>query len=446
MKKTRILLALIVVLALCLSLVPLALASGTPEYYTEAAITKKLLVPVGTEYPAMSFVFSITPESYNESSAPADLLKLPVIGTQVGTTGVGEVTIAFDGERATPRAETFEATIGAVSTYYLESADIFAGIAFPNAGIYTYIIEEARTNYTIVDPLHEALETSIAKYEVSVMIREDDDGVPYIFHIGAYRIITEDGDPGTDKVDPTPGGNQTTTFYSQMTFENRYVRTNGADDPDDPDPGDPDPGDPDPLDPDAGDSTFNLSKVVMGDLGSHSLPFQFSLQIDVPKLIPGYVLGYYKAYLVDSTGVLDPAIIDGLPSTMIDVDTTSNGYSYIKFPDNTAVNIQLTHGQSLVFINTPVGTAFSATETAETGYDTSVTIWNNSVLTSTAASLTAAGYVGELFNAAIYVNDAGDVTPGGVNVNDLPFYGLILLAVGGLVLFIVVKARKRNRG
>jgi len=32
-----------------------------------------------------------------------------------------------------------------------------------------------------------------------------------------------------------------------------------------------------------------------------------------------------------------------------------------------------------------------------------------------------------------------------LNVNDLPFYGLILLAIGGLALFIILKARKNSR-
>jgi len=453
MKKTRILLALIVVLALCLSLVPLALASSSSPRYTEAAITKKLLVPIGTEYPAMGFVFTITPDNYNDSTLPADLLKLPVIGTPA-TAGsrVGEVTINLSGERATPRAETFEGTVANVSTYYLESANLFAGIIFPNAGSYTYIIREDRTTYTIASNLHEALATSQARYELTVYVREEN-GVPYIYHIGAVRVTTEGGTPGTEKVNPTPGGDRVTTFYSQMSFENRYVRTNGADDPNNPDPEKPDPGDPGPGPGpgpgpnDPGDSTFNLIKEVKGDFGSQSLPFLFSLRIDAPNLIPGYVLQTYKAYLVDSTGVLDPAIIDTLTPAQIGTDTTGSMNKYIRFPNGSPLQIKLTHDQSLVFINTPVGTTFSVTETAETDYDTTITVWNNSSIVSTiTTSLTAEGYVGERFNAALYVNDAGDFVPGGLNVNDLPFYGLILLAVGGLVIFVVVKARKRNRG
>jgi len=451
MKKTRILLALIVVLALCMSLVPIALATTPSQPITAAAITKKLQVPIGTEYPAMGFVFTVTPYMYNTSTLAADLLKLPVIGTPAGGTRTGEFTINFNGAMATPRAETLEGTVANVSTYYLESGNIFAGITFPNAGEYKYIIAENRTTYNIASQLHESLVISPARYEITAYVRENN-GVPYIYHIGAVRITTEGGTPGTEKVNPTPGGDRIDTFYSQMSFVNRYVRTNGAPNPDNPDPKKPDPGDPDtgpgpgtgPSNP--GHSTLNISKLVKGELGSLTLPFMFAVRIDVPTLIPTYVLSSYKAYLVDSTGVLDPNTIYNINTSLIGTDTTGNGYKYIRFTPGEPVHLRLKSGQSLVFVNTPVGTTYTVTETAEAGYDTFVTTWYNNTKNATVTSLTAAGYVGERFNEALYVNDTGNFIPGGLNVNDLPFYGLILLAVGGLALYIVIKARKRNRG
>ena len=48
-------------------------------------------------------------------------------------------------------------------------------------------------------------------------------------------------------------------------------------------------------------------------------------------------------------------------------------------------------------------------------------------------------------NHADYVNDRDDVTPTGLDLNDLPFIGMILLAVGAIAGYIVVKARKGMR-
>ena len=436
MKKSKILLAFIMVLAVCLSFATTALASSSPPTATEAAITKLLQVPIGTEFPAMGFIFNITPVAYNGSTAAADMLKIPVVGTPVSASGVGQVTINMN--RTTAILDT---TVNNVETYYQESASLFANVNFPNAGVYEYDIVEFDTSYTIVSNLHEALALSTAKYRVGVWVVEDD-GVAVIASIGATRITKEDGTPGDEKVDPTPGGDKVDTFYSQMTFTNRYVRTNGAPDPGNPDPQKPNTGDPDPIA--AGHSTLNISKTVAGQMGSLILPFRFALTINVPNLIPEYVLDNYKAYLVDATGVIDPA--GTVDATLIGTDTSGNAYKFINFKSGTAVNFQLKHGQSLVFINTPVGTSYTVTETAEAGYTTLVTVFTNSARKTPVSALMVSDLVGERFNAASYVNTYGDPTSGGLNVNDLPFYGLILLAVGGLVLFIVVKARKRNRG
>jgi len=432
MKKTRIILALTVALAMCLGIAPMALATQE-DPVTEAAITKLLMVPESTEYPAMDFYFTVTPESYNGSKEAQTVAgKVPVI---TGAGPAGEIVIGFDGATAAGRSEELESTVANVSTYYLESADLFDGVQFPNAGIYEYIVEESGTNHGIASRIQEAMIMSQAKYLLTVYVRELD-GVTYIYHIGVIRTIKEDGTPGTEKVNPTPGSEQEEFLYGQMLFINKYVSTNGAVDPDNPDPKLPDPDDPE-----AGDSTLNIIKTVTGDLASTILPFNFTLTINVPTLIPSYVLGHYNAYLVNNSGIIDPTgKISGAQ-----IGTDGSGNRYIRVVSGTPVAFELTHGQALVFVNTPVGTTFSATETAAIGYDTSVTVWENSVKGMSLVALSAAGIAGELYNAVDYVNDFPDPTPGGLNVNDFPFYGLLLFAVGGLVTYIVIKTRKHNR-
>ena len=430
MKKTRLLLVLALVFALFLSFAPTAMAEPP---YNAAAITKILQVPEGTEFPTMGFEFRFTPERYNGSTE--DLVRVPTIGVpQSATTGV----ITINVNRATAN---LEGTVNRVSTYYVESGNFVAGVTFPNAGVYDYLVTEIGSTYNITSPLHEALELSEAVYRVSILVQENN-GVPFVYHVGVVRITTDDGDPGSEKVDPTPGGNGTTTEYSQMTFTNKYVRTNGANNPDNPNPQKPPATDPTPGQPYNGDSTLNIGNQITGLMGSQILPFDFGLRIDVPTLIPEYVLPFYKAHLVDSTGVLNPT--GTVNASLIGQD--ANGMRYIRFAPGTVVDFQLKHGQTLVFINTPVGTAYNVTQAAEAGYTTTIQPFYNSIKETLVTALTYAGLVGERFNAANYTNAFTDTTPTGLNVNDLPFYGLILLAVGGLAVFIIVKARKRNRG
>ena len=437
MKKTRLLLVLVLVFAMCLSFAPVAMAQPP---YSEAAFTKLLQVPVGTEFPAMGFTFTFEPEQYNGSSAAPDLARIPIIGTAPGTSRTGVITLNMNRTSA-----TLEGTVDRVSTYYLESPNFVAGVDFPNAGIYDYIVEESGTTYNITSALHEALELSLARYRVSVWIQENAAGERSVFHVGVVRITTEAGDPGSEKVDPTPGGGTEDTDYSQMTFINKYVRTNGAQNPNNPNPQRPPTTPPGgPTDPYTSDSTLNIGNTITGLLGSQNMPFDFTLRVNVPTLIQDYVRPFYKAYLVGSTGVLDPRPAVTNPA-LVEQDTSTNGYRYIRFAPDTLVEFQLTHGQTLVFVNTPVGTQYSVTQAAQTGYTTTITpIYNNETL-AVETALAYTGLVGERMNAAYYTNAFGDNIPTGLNINDLPFYGLILLAVGGLVVFIIIKARKRNR-
>jgi len=434
MKKTvRVMLAAILALTLSLGIAPAAYAAPDPLTINQAAITKVLKVPVGTAYPAMTFDFMVERVGYNDTTAiPANM---PVIGS---------VSIAFDGANAPSPAENFEGSALGVDTYYLESAELLGAINWPNAGKYEYSVIETTTNYVISDPLHEALELSLAEYLLSIYVREytaadaaagnipagKQVGDRYIYAVGMIRVTTDEGTPGGYKGDPTPGGDQIDYFYSEMIFTNKYVKTNGADDPDDPDPTDP------------GDSTLNVTKTVTGDLGSLVLPFNFALSLNVPTLIPGYVLSYYKAYLVGTGGVLDPTgtVLSSL------IGTDPSGAKYVMFAPGATVDFQLAHDQKLVFINTPVGTSYTVSEDAEAGYTTSYRVTTNNIQGGVVSGYTITGaLVGEALNRADYTNNYDLTPPAGLSMDNLPFYSLVLLALGALIAFVVVRRRKRQK-
>ena len=428
-KKPRFLIAVILTLALCFSLAPMsAVANPTDAVETDtAAITKLLKVPVGTDYPAMEFEFSVTPVNYNNAS-PASAAGVPTIGP---------ITIDFDGTAET--ADSANPT-GNIDSYWLESDDLFTGVSFPQAGIYEYTIKETGSDYVIAPgDTHEALELSQAEYTMYVYVKDKDEHgdpcTPYIFAVGVVMTKDDDGDPVINgpKLDPTPGGDGGTTLdYSQLIFTNKYVKTNGSGDPDDPDPTDP------------GDSTLIISKEVDGEFGSYTQYFEFELKLDVPTLISDFVLAFYPAYVVDSNGIV--ADISGNADASL-IDTDANGDDFIKFAPGAVTEFKLMHDQRLVFINTPVGTEYTVTETAETGYETTITVtYDGGTPVDLALDVMVANnFVGEGFNAAEYLNDYADNTPAGLNIGNWSFIVLILVGAAGIIAFFVMKGRRKEQ-
>jgi hypothetical protein len=208
-----------------------------------------------------------------------------------------------------------------------------------------------------------------------------------------------------------------------MAFTNNYVKTNGSDTPDNPDPTKPN------------ESTLNVSKTVSGDFASTSIYFEFKLKITVPAaLIPS--LGgntVYKAYVVENNTVVG---------------------SSIDFQSGMEKTIQLKHGQKLMFVNTPVGTVYDVTEIGTSAYTPAVEVTTNggapvsnpsNETITEGGSLAALGQlVGEATNLAAYTNSRDNVTPTGINLSTLPYVGLVLMAFGALVMFVIVKSRKKE--
>jgi len=144
------------------------------------------------------------------------------------------------------------------------------------------------------------------------------------------------------------------------------------------------------------------------------------------------------------------------------VDTTTG---LITVTSGTQFTYSLQDGQKLVFVDTPVGTSYSVNETGTLGYTPSETVTYGStplqtntdagtkgsaLSTDTAIAPVFGGVayttnlVGESTNSAAFTNDYQTITPTGILINNLPFIGLILLAVGAFGAYVVVKSRKRK--
>ena len=403
MKKTKTILTLALAILIIAASLPAAFAAldqngalvaADENHPAGAAITKILQLPEGTKVPKADFKFTV--KSMSVDGKDATTANMPVIGA---------VTIPFAGNET-------GAPAGNIVTLPKESADIFAGVTFPHAGIYVYEITEQINTYP-ADPAHEVMTYSEARYTLTVYVHNKTAPATgtYIYAIGARVNAKDDGTPGTGKVDTTPGGGDDYD-YSQMIFKNTYVKTNG--------------GDPEKPGTDIDKATLAISKTVTGTYGDRTAYFDFTLKVTAPALVPHTPTApVYKAYVVENGAVVG---------------------TYIEFASGTANTFRLRHDQKLIFLNTPVGTVYDVKETADTAYETSYIVTTNGIAgAKTSGLVTGNQLIGEAANKTDYINTRDDVTPTGLNLNDLPFMGMILLAIGGFIAFVVLKTRKGRR-
>lgn len=434
-KKSKLLLTLSLALLMCIASIPTTLAAadyGIPAKTSQAAITKLLEVPYGTAIPAsMSFRFEVTANGLNEDSSAA--AKALAAAAVVSDNGI--VTITYGG------SQSLRSTVNGISTYFLESAGIFDVTKYPYAGIYSYTIKELPDSYHIADALHEAITYSNAEYSVQVYVKDGTNGLEIAF-IGVIRMVDDNGvdvpEQEKDKLDPTPGRDPNIACdYSEMTFTNKYIKTNGPTVPEVPDPSNP-----------PANSTLEVSKQVKGLFGSSTMYFDFTLTLNLPDLIRDYIEDYYTAYVIEGGKIVDPT--NNAAAALIGSVENSTS-KYIKFLPNATTSFKLKDGQKLLFVNTPVGTKYTVGESAVAGYTPNVTVVYNGTTAETTTNTDANipfgandKYIGEAANSVGFINDSGSATPTGLDLNDLPFIGLIVLALGALALFIVTKTRKKR--
>lgn len=440
LKKSKLLLALSLILCFgCFAISVFAEAEEpTAAKTSTAAITKLLKVGHGTTVPNATFNFTVSSVSVDGDeniSAPT---------SDIGDNGV--VSINFPPAGASP-AYTYKETINNIDYYYLESAELFGSVDWPNAGLYEYRIVETGSVYSL-EP-GETMTLSQAVYSVVVYVDECKNadchdghtlGELYIDYIGVLKTVNDDGEDideqDEEKVDPTPGGGDLYD-YSQLVFTNEFWKTTG------------------PTDPKNGESTLAVSKEVAGSNASTTMYFEFKMTVTVPDLED--VPNTYKAYVIEE----DP---DNSGKYL--VVTASANYSgsigmdgAIAVTPENELTFKLKHNQMLVFEDLPVGASYVLKETETPGYTPKVKVEYDdltSVSDNTSASFGMSYslpsdtidstylFVSEDGSRTSFTNDRGEITPTGLNMNDLPFYGLILLALGAFIIFIVAKSRKRK--
>jgi len=447
------------VLALCLGALPAAtVMANDPMLPQSAAITKILRTAIGLDVdtiPELVFTFEFTEVGIDGDETADAKSNMPAIS---------DVTITFATDMmtlASPLTNPYNAS--GMTHYVMEKEFIDAATfthAWSNAGVYEYLITE-KTTFVADPPLEQTKSTggydetvvlSEASYTFFLFVEEHPDtGELFLAGFGAYRETADDGSISVGKADPTPGGNQDTYFWSQVIFNNNFLRD--YDDDDDP-----------PPTPDPDYAALIVSKDLDGkglvDADSET-KYTFSITLIESELYasfyPDDMPSEHYAYVWDIAAGAVVADLSGRDDAS-SIDSTSYDYDVYVFPMGGTTTFELYPGEQLCFVSLPDGTGYEITENATPFFQPTYSIITagadvNSFSGSTgyAFSFQETEYVGHtnqtnenLKNEAAWVNICNFNPTTGLSLNDLSFIGLIVLAVGGLILFVVVKSRRKK--
>jgi hypothetical protein len=413
-KKITSFLALTLTFAMCFATI--ALANDEPPHIGnlvenpgEIKIDSTLQMPIGTTTPDAEFNYLVSKISLDGNKTDAS--KLPNLNT-------GEMNVSYDFGDEEP-ADTNN-TISITKA----TDDIFKNVEFPRAGVYEYLISQQPNSNSLIDnnDPYEAIRYSTAEYTLKVYVVNEDNGGT---KIETLAIIVEKQDNSQQTV-----GHK----VPKMVFTNDYVKTNGPTDPERPN-----------L---TTESTLSISNTVGGNYGDKTQYFDFKITPAVHELYTT-VGEFFRAYIVDENGVVEDIAANGA-----NIGEDLAGQSYIEIASNGTTSFKLKDGQKLVFVDTPVGTSYNVDMTLVNNYDASFKITANNMPTitgtpGTGATVLSTGthFVGESKNSADFTNVFDDelIVPTGINMNNVPFIGIILLPIIALVLYIAFKTRKNKQ-
>ena len=430
MKRNRII-ALAIAIVMCLPSIAFAnsqelngngaLVNSNPDESVKAAISKNLLLSVGTVTPNTTFLFHAKGISVDGDISQEVVAGMPDLTKNLKVSFSEALTGTPDGNN--------------IVSIIRETEDIFDGITFDEPGVYVYEITELPETTTGIEENepYESLTFSKAVYTISVYVAWNSDRTATVIYGVGTRVNVPDvsGEQVQDKkIDATPGGDGDRYDHSQLIFTNTYVKTNAPIDPENPD--------------FATESTLYVSKLVTGNMGLLTQYFDFEIELTVPAIIENKP-AFYRAYIVENNVVVNPS--ENAAGSPMGTDAVG---TYIEISTLGVTKFKLKDGQRLAFIDTPVGTGYIAKEELVEGYIQTVQVTTNAIAGDIIPVVddnplsTGPQLVGEKLNRAAFTNNRDSAAPMGIDLNNLPFIGLILLTIVGLIGFVVVKSRRRR--
>lgn len=360
-------------------------STGTEEMPAKATLVKELQVPAGTTTPTETFMFTVTSE----------MADAPTIADKAIAYTAADMDADNDGK-------------------IMKTADLFAGVTWPHAGEYVYTVKETAGTYNME---HETLTYSQAEYKLTVFVANGATaGSLYIKEIASQKIKNDNGSAvtGQEKVDPNPNDDLT---EGGVRFVNTYDKTNVTPDTD-------------------SEGFLNISKMVAGEYGDRSYPFEFAITLTGPARLAADAVAKYSIYNADGTKAGGGQMTYGSAQTF-----------------------QLKHGQTLRFFEVAAGTKYTVTEKLSTSGVAKKDLYTASAVAkvggtpvtvptvAAATDLAVGEYViddkVETADDVDFTNtfDDDSVTPTGILIQNAPYLLLALAAIGGMALY-VVKRRK----
>ena len=407
------------------------------DHQAEAAITKIFAMPKNTTTPASSFTFTFEKMGIDDvykTSDPSIVNSMPALDNVVISYVAGDTTKTFEKDGVWQVVKE--------SRNFVVKTDGSEYTWTRGEGIYKYLLKETQSGITIADATKEDKTYSDAWYNVDFWVAIDGDGELYVQYVGVTKVekhYDEYYKEGSDdKVDPTPGywygetQYETIVKFSQLIFTNKYWKTNGE------------------------DKSLNITKTVTGNAAEKDKYFEFEVTVTRPEMAGTDAC---KAYVYDEAGKIVTVAANNVSGTF---GTDTKG-GYILFTSGTKATVKLMHGQRLGFVDLQVGSVVEVVEPAVAQYTASYerTFGKTGAFTCTAEN-TAWGFprdpgdVGPIYtadntatapnsNTAAFTNHRTSTPGTGINLDNLPFIVLLVLAAAALVSYVVIKSRRNAK-
>ena len=278
---------------------------------------------------------------------------------------------------------------GASTVYYYNFENLFKDITFDNGG--TYVFDVTETAFSITNKEDDDTLTSDSQtYKLVVNVKSDGT-------IAEIKVKTADGKETIQKVLDTI----TSAKANSLKFTNSWNRIESSDGPT--------------------TSQFGLKKNVILDSkggGDRTTKFKFKLSVDLPTT-------------ADANGISATYVIQRGATTEEPVTLTA---------DTTDKVIELAHDDVLYFTSIPAGTIVNAREDDErAGASTDAT------KTYTKGGEEATNYIVSATAKTFTVdNTHREIDDTGILMSNLPYIVLALVAIGGMVAYVVVRRRNAD--
>ena len=446
MKKLNKLFAILVAMAMVLSLGIVSafaatgdISQGSADAAINPKIKKTLNVAAGVAYPNLTFTFDFTQKSGNDIANYKD-----ANGTALKASDYSTVAKPIESKSVTFTGKT--ATGNEVQSVEMFNWATGHDTAYASAGQYAYVVTENKTTFTsaygATDKVKDEVVYDQNDYFVTVYVANGENGTTFVKYVTVQKITkNQDGTFTLGEKEKVEGANEGTDGTNNgFKFDNTYKKEIN-------------PGTIVP--PTDKVYTLVLDKVVTGDLGDKNKKFDFSVTVTNPA--------------TDNTAIT-AIIVNGTGENTKYVKETDGAFSYVTnkedatvytFTSGTAENIKLANGDELFFTSIPFGATYKIQETdADVNYKTGIAYTDYAAnpvaqtMTQEQAA-TAAKTIGanpalvftdnhETGNYATYTNEYNSTTPTGILINNLPYIALALVAIGGLVAYVVVRRRQSD--